>query len=249
MIRLETRGDIAYITIDNPPLNLITLEMRKRLGEAVEEVAESGAKVLVVRSTGDKAFSAGGDVTEFLHTSQMDLLEWGRTIESISNLPIPTIALIRGYALGAGFEIALACDVRIVASDAVLGLPEVRLGMIPASGGLTKLVKFLGPRALYYLLLGKRMSAEEAHRLGLVDEVVAPGDLERRGEELAKELAELPPLAVRALKASVRAALESSVEVGYLVERSLFGLLRYSNDFAEGIKAFKEKRKPRYTGN
>ncbi len=249
MIRLELKGAVAYIIIDNPPLNLITLEMRRRLGEVVEEVAKSGARVLVVKSAGERAFSAGGDVMEFLHTSQRDLQEWGNTIEFISNLSIPTVAVLKGYALGAGFEIALACDIRIAAADAVLGLPEIRLGMIPASGGLTKLVKFLGPRALYYLLLGKRISAEEAYRLGIVDEVVGPGEIERRVEELASELAELPPLAVRALKVAVRAVLDSPTDVGYLVERALFGVLRYSDDFVEGIKAFKEKRTPRFTGS
>lgn len=108
--------------------------------------------------------------------------------------------MVRGYALGAGFEIALACDIRIAATDVVLGLPEVRLGMIPASGGLTKLVKFLGPRALYYLLLGKRMSAGEAYRIGLVDEVVASDELERRGGGAGERTRRAPPAGCQGFK-------------------------------------------------
>jgi Enoyl-CoA hydratase/carnithine racemase len=245
MIRLEQRGNVAKLVIDNPPLNLLSLEMRKELGRLINKIKESEVKSLVVTSVG-KALSAGGDVTEFLYTSPKDLLNWGKTVEALAELSIPTVAVIKGYALGAGLEIALACDIRIAAKDAVLGLPEVKLGMIPASGGLTRFVKLLGPRSLYYLLLGRRVTAEEASRLGLVDEVAE--DPDARADALAEELAKLPPLAVKAIKDAVYAALDSPLYAGYLIERALFGLLRHSQDFQEGIRAFKEKRNPIYKG-
>ncbi|MFN3804892.1 MAG: enoyl-CoA hydratase/isomerase family protein [Pyrobaculum sp.] len=229
--------------------NVITLEMRKAIGEAAGEVAKSGAKVLIISAVGDKAFSAGGDMREFLNVTVADVLEWGRTLTMLEELPVATVAELKGYVLGGGLELAMSCDIRIASEDAELGLPEVRLGMVPASGGLTRVVKALGPlKARYYLLLGKRIKAGDALALGLVDEVVSRQELRGRVLEVARELRSLPPLAVREVKKLVMLIADAPREVGFDLERKTFGVLRYSKDFEEGVKAFFEKRTPKYRG-
>lgn len=229
--------------------NVITLEMRKAIGEATAEVAKSGAKVLVVSSAGDKAFSAGGDMREFLNLTTADILEWGKTLTELEELPVATVAELKGYTLGGGFELAMSCDIRIAAEDTELGLPEVRLGMVPASGGVTRFVKALGPlRAKYYLLLGRRINAKEALAIGLVDEVVSRQQLRSRVLEVARELRQLPPLAIREMKKLIALIADTPREAGFDLERKTFGVLRYSRDFEEGIKAFFEKRQPTYRG-
>jgi 2-oxoglutaroyl-CoA hydrolase len=178
------------------------------------------------------------------------LIDWGRTIEMIEDMEKPTIALLRGYVLGAGAEIALACDIRVGTPDVEIGLPEIRLGMVPASGGLTKLVKALGPlRARYYLLLGRRIKADEALQLGLIHELVSPERAQERVLEIAKDLLSLSPLALKALKQAIKLIQDAPTEAGYDIERKTFALLRYSQDFREGIMAFKEKRQPRFQGS
>jgi 2-oxoglutaroyl-CoA hydrolase len=248
IVRID--GGIAEVIINKPPLNLITLEMRRDLGKIINELeGDDNVKVVIFEGAGDKAFSAGGDVTEFLNTEATDLIDWGKTVEMIEELSKPTIALLRGYVLGAGTELALTCDIRVATPDVEIGLPEIRLGMVPASGGLTKMVKALGPlRAKYFLLLGKRIKAEEALQLGLVHEIVEPGKVRDRVMEIAKDLMGMSPLALRAMKQAIRLIQDSSTEVGYEVERRTFALLRYSQDFKEGITAFKEKRAPKYQG-
>lgn len=246
---LRKSEGIAEVIINRPEkLNAITLDMRKNLGKIVEDLEDDNeVKVVIFRGEGEKAFSSGGDVSEFLNTSTRDLLDWGKTIESIENLSKPTIAVLKGYVLGAGTEVALACDIRIASPDVEIGLPEIRLGMVPASGGLTKVVKALGPlRAKYYLLLGKRIKAQEAQSLGLINEVVE--NPYERAMEIAKELISLSPLAIKAMKEAIHLILDSPMSVGYDIERKTFGLLRFSNDFKEGIQAFLEKRKPQFTG-
>jgi len=246
----ELEEGIFQLTLNNPEkLNVITLEMRRALGEALRDVLALGARVLVVSSAGERAFSAGGDMGEFLSTTVADILDWGRTLVELEELPIPTVAELKGYVLGGGLELALSCDIRIAAENAELGLPEVRLGMVPASGGLTRFVKALGPlRAKYYLLLGKRVRASEALSLGLVDEVVPRERLRGRVLEVARELRALPPLAVKEVKKLISLIADAPREVGFDLERKTFGVLRYSRDFEEGIKAFFEKRPPSFMG-
>ncbi|MEM0463181.1 MAG: enoyl-CoA hydratase/isomerase family protein [Pyrobaculum sp.] len=250
-IVVEELEEGVYQLLLNYPekLNVITLEMRRGIGEAVRDLRNLPAKVVVVASAGDKAFSAGGDMGEFLKTTTADLLEWGRTLVELEELPVPTVAELKGYVLGGGLEFALSCDIRIASEDSVLGLPEVRLGMVPASGGLTRFVKAVGPlRSKYYLLLGKRMSAREAYALGLVDEVVPRESLRSRVLEVARELKELPPFALKEAKKLIALVADAPREVGFDLERKTFGVLRYSRDFEEGIKSFFEKRKPSYKG-
>ena len=249
VVRID--GGIAEVIINRPPLNLITIEMRKELGRIIEELERDGdVRVVIFRGSGDKAFSAGGDVTEFLSTEPKELIDWGRTIEMIEDMEKPTIALLRGYVLGAGAEIALACDIRVGTPDVEIGLPEIRLGMVPASGGLTKLVKALGPlRARYYLLLGRRIKADEALQLGLIHELVSPERAQERVLEIAKDLLSLSPLALKALKQAIKLIQDAPTEAGYDIERKTFALLRYSQDFREGIMAFKEKKQPRFQGS
>ena len=248
MVRVN--NGIAEVVINRPPLNLITLEMRRDLGRIISELEQDGSvRVVIFEGSGDRAFSAGGDVTEFLNTTPNDLIDWGKTIEAIDGLSKPTIAVLRGYVLGAGTELALACDIRIGTPDVEIGLPEVRLGMVPASGGLTRIIKALGPlRARYYLLLGKRMKAEEALQYGLLHEVVDSSRIYDRAMEIARDLMSLSPLALKALKEAIRLIQDSPMEVGFDIERKTFALLRYSQDFQEGIRAFKEKRQPRFQG-
>lgn len=248
MVRID--NGIAEVIINRPPLNLITLEMRRDLGRIVSELEQDGnVRVVIFEGSGDRAFSAGGDVTEFLNTTPNELIDWGRTIETVESLSKPTIALLRGYVLGAGTELALACDIRIGTPDVEIGLPEIRLGMVPASGGLTRIVKALGPlRARYYLLLGRRIKAEEALQYGLLHEVVDSAKVRDRVMEIARDLMSLSPLAIKALKDAIRLIQDSPMEVGFDIERKTFALLRYSQDFQEGIKAFKEKRQPKFQG-
>ncbi|WP_243675052.1 enoyl-CoA hydratase/isomerase family protein [Vulcanisaeta distributa] len=199
---VRVNNGVAEVIINKPPLNLITLEMRRDLGRIINELEQDGnVRVVIFEGSGDKAFSAGGDVTEFLNTTPSELIDWGRTIEAVENLSKPTIALLRGYVLGAGTELALACDIRIGTPDVEIGLPEIRLSMTPASGGLTRIVKALGAlRARYYLLLGRRIKAEEALQLGLVHEVVDQAKVHDRVMEIARDLMSLSPLAIKALK-------------------------------------------------
>lgn len=246
---LRKNGNIAEVIINRPEkLNAVTLKMREELGKIVEDLEnDKDIRVIIFKGEGEKAFSSGGDVGEFLNTSTKDLLDWGKTVESIEKLSKPTIAVLRGYVLGAGTEIALACDIRIASADVEIGLPEVRLGMVPASGGLTKMVKALGPlRAKYYLLLGKRIKAQEAQSLGLINEIVE--NPYERAMEIAKELSGFSPLAIKAIKDAIGLILDSPMSVGYDIERKTFGLLRFSEDFKEGVQAFVEKRKPQFTG-
>ena len=248
MVRVN--NGIAEVIINQPPLNLITLEMRRDLGGIINELEQdSNVRVVIFEGSGDKAFSAGGDITEFLNTAPTELIDWGKTIEAVEKLSKPTIALLRGYVLGAGTELALACDIRIGTSNVEIGLPEIRLGMVPASGGLTRLVKALGPlRARYYLLLGRRIKAEEALQYGLLHEIVDASRIYDRVMEITKDLMSLSPLALKAMKEAIKLIQDSPMEVGYDIERKTFALLRYSQDFQEGIKAFKEKRQPRFQG-
>ncbi|GGI86924.1 enoyl-CoA hydratase [Vulcanisaeta souniana JCM 11219] len=245
---VRVNNGIAEVIINRPPLNLITLEMRRDLGRIINELEQdSNVRVVIFEGSGDKAFSAGGDVTEFLNTTPNELIDWGRTIEAVENLSKPTIALLRGYVLGAGTELALACDIRVGTPDVEIGLPEIRLGMVPASGGLTRIVKALGPlRTKYHLLLGTRIKANEALQYGLLHEVVELPKIHERVREIARDLMSLSPLAVKALKGAIRLIQDSPMEVGFDIERKTFALLRYSQDFQEGIKAFKEKRQPKF---
>jgi 2-oxoglutaroyl-CoA hydrolase len=247
---VKVNGGVAEVMINRPPLNIITIEMRRDLGRVIEELErDDSVKVVVFRGSGDKAFSVGGDVTGFLSTGPKDLIDWGKTIEAVEKMDKPTIALLRGYVLGAGTELALACDIRIGTPDVEIGLPEVRLGMVPASGGLTKIVKALGPlRARYYLLLGKRIRADEALQLGLIHEVVPQDKGYDRVMEIARDLMSLSPLVLKALKQAIGLVQDAPSEVGYDIERKTFALLRYSQDFKEGITAFKEKRQPKFQG-
>lgn len=250
LILEEVEEGVYQLLLNYPErLNVITLEMRRALGDAVRDLLAARPRVLIVASRGDRAFSAGGDMGEFLKATTADILDWGRTLEELEELPFPTVAELKGYVLGGGLELALSCDIRVASEDAELGLPEVRLGMVPASGGLTRFVKALGPlRSKYYLLLGKRIKAQEALSLGLVDEVVPRARLRERVLEIARELKELPPFALKEAKKLVALIADSPREVGFDLERKTFGVLRYSKDFEEGIKAFFEKRKPAYRG-
>jgi enoyl-CoA hydratase/carnithine racemase len=240
----------------NPPLNLITRALLDELGEALALLAATPAgdvRVVVVTGNGDRAFSAGSHVGEFeaqrgsAGRNRLELEE--RVSRQLADLPMPTIAAIEGNALGGGLELALACDLRIASERARLGLPEVRLAVTPGAGGTQRLPRIVGlARAKELVLTGRILHADEAARIGLVNEVVRAGEARRRADEIAEEIAARGPLAVREVKRLLDAALDVDLDTGLAAELDASERIFATDDLLEGASAFFEKRDPLYRG-
>ena len=253
LVQVRREGAVAVLTLSRPDkLNALSSAVEGALSAAIgsEDVMSSAA---VVIAGAGRAFSAGADVHEMREQTVAAILDYYRTAggvyEAVAALRQPTIAAIHGYCLGGGFELALACDFRVADATAVFGLPEVAIGIVPSSGGLTRLVRAVGAaRAKELMLLRDRFDAEEARGFGLVTAVVPEGSAEARAIEVGNELAQLPPLAVEIAKRAADAAADSSREASLLIERLAYAALAQTEDHAEATSAFEEKRDPTFRG-
>jgi enoyl-CoA hydratase len=254
-IRVEETGDgVGTIIIDRPEKrNALNAQVRRELVSALDALAENEAvRVVVVTGAGPRAFVAGADIGEFADRTPLEqrkAMEGRRVFSALADLPKPTIASINGYALGGGCELALACDLRIAARSARIGQPEVNLGLLPGGGGTQRLPRLVGMgRAMRLILTGEIIDAEEAERVGLVDEVVDDEALPERTRALARSIARHSPVALRLIKQAVRATAELPLAEGLALERELFITAFSSEDRVEGVNAFLEKRTPTYRG-
>ena len=251
----EAADGVVTITLNRPEVhNAMNEQMRQELTRCFGDLATSdAARVVVVTGAGERAFSAGADIREFVEPQvPVRFRESRKRVDfrqAMDRCPQPIIAAIRGYALGGGLELALACDIRLASEDAQLGLTEVNLAIIPGGGGTQRLPRLVGRgRALEMILTGARIDAREAWRIGLVERVVPAADVLAAARELARTLAEKAPVALRYAKEAVVKGLELPLADGLRLENDLATLLRTTEDRVEGAKAFLEKRKPRFTG-
>lgn len=250
-MRVEREGAVATIRLDRPPANALSLAVSLELQEAAAAVAGDPEVRAVVVWGGERIFAAGADIAEMVDQGpgevepQVAALE--RACRDLEAVPKPVIAAISRYALGGGYELALACDVRIAGADAKVGLPEIRLGIIPGAGGTQRLPRLIGlGRARELIYSGRHVPAEEALALGLVDRVVPPSEVYERALEEARTWAQGPTRALAAAKAALLAA--ADLEPGLAVERREFLGLFETRDRVEGMRAFLDKREPRFEG-
>ena len=247
--RADARG-VATITLDVPgKLNRVSMDARDELRGVFEELDRDDDVRFVVLAGAGGAFTAGGDISGFLTRSAWDVSRLADNVAAPERCSKPVVAALRGYCFGVGLELALACDFRVAADDLQLGFPEVTIGMIPGSGGTQRLARLVGlGRAKDIVLRGRRVSAQEAHALGLVTEVVAPDVLDDAVSALLAELARHSPLALAMAKRVLNQAYEGPLAQGLELEGLAYGLLRQTHDFREGVESFVEKRAPEYTG-
>jgi 2-oxoglutaroyl-CoA hydrolase len=206
-------------------------------------------RAIVLTGAGEKAFTAGGDIAGFLEREPEELSRLAWNVAAPERCPKPVVAKLRGYAFGVGLELALACDFRIASADVELALPEVKIGMIPGSGGTQRLARMVGlGRAKDMVMRGRRIDAEEALAIGLVTEVVPPAQLDSAVTRLIEELRALSPLALALGKRVLNHAYDGPIGLGLEVEGLAYGLLRSSDDFREGVEAFGQKRPPKFQG-
>jgi 2-oxoglutaroyl-CoA hydrolase len=249
--RDEERG-LVTITLDAPEkLNRVPIAARDDIAALFARLdADDAVRAIVVTGGGEKAFSAGGDIKAFLDRDPAGLSRLHWNVAAPERCSKPVIAKLRGFVLGVGFELAMASDFRIAADDVQLGLPEIRLGMIPGSGGSQRLARMVGlGRAKDMVMRGRRIAAEEARAYGIVTEVHPPGELDAAVDALVDELRALSPLALAMAKRVLNHAYEAPLASGLEIEGLAYGLLRSSDDFQEGVSAFVEKRKPDFTGH
>lgn len=254
-IKLEREGNILWITINRQHrLNSFNDVFMEELSDILDITeADHSVKCLIVTGEGDRAFSVGADLTMFSKATPVKAESFSRVgqkvfgkIEEMSN---PVIAAINGFALGGGLELALACDFRVAAEHAVLGSPEITLGLIPGWGGTQRLVRIIGlARAKEMVMLGKRLEAEEALKIGLVTRVVHYDELKDVARELAKKLAEGPPVALKYAKHALNFGTQVPLEAGLRLESCLMGLTFSTEDIKEGVEAFMSKRKAEFKG-
>lgn len=251
-VRVATEDAVGIITLNRPAvLNALNQALMDELAAALEAFDRSDSVRCIVLTGSDRAFAAGADVREFAEATSVDMVRSYRfqQWERIRRVGTPIIAAVSGYALGGGCELAMACDILIASETARFGQPEIRLGLIPGAGGTQRLTRVLGKsRAMELILTGQTLAANEAHALGLVSRVVPVEVYLDEAKRLAREIATQPPVAIRMAKAAVNQAFETSLTGGLEFERKCFHLLFGSDDKREGIRAFLEKRPPKFTG-
>jgi enoyl-CoA hydratase len=254
VVQLERRGAVALVTMNRPEKrNALDGQMRCAILGVMDTVnRDPDVRAVIITGAGDKAFVAGADIAEFEGRSPVDqwrVMKAPTVFDALERSPKPVIAAINGYCLGGGMELALACDIRVASSTARFGQPEVNLGIIPGGGGTQRLPRIVGlGAALRLVLTGELIGAEEALRLGLVEEVTEPAELLDRAVALAEVIASKSPVAVSAAKEATRAALSLPLADGLKLETALFELCFSSEDKAEGVRAFLEKRAANFPG-
>jgi enoyl-CoA hydratase len=254
-VRYEKKGPIAYVTVNRPKvLNALNTPTWTDLRAAFEDAkADASVHGVILTGAGDKAFIAGADISELAHVDAYEAEESSRfgqsVLDLVENLGKPVIAAINGFALGGGCETAMACTIRIAVEHAKFGQPEVKLGLLPGGGGTQRLPRLVGKgRALQLILTGETISAQEAYRIGLVNEVVPAGGLIDRAETILKQITANAPIAVKFSLEATNKGLETSQSEGLALEASYFGICAATEDKKEGTSAFLEKRAPKFRG-
>jgi enoyl-CoA hydratase/carnithine racemase len=251
-VRIDTEGGVATIRIDRPPANALAHAVSVELSEAAGIVTRDEAVRAVVVWGGERIFAAGADIKAMVGYGPEEIAVDVGTLEQacrdLEAIPKVTIAAINGFALGGGLEVALACDFRFAAQDARLGLPEIKLGIIPGSGGTQRLPRLVGlAKARDLIYTGRQVPAGEALDIGLADRVALPADVLGLATHVARSYVEGPPLAYAAAKRAL-AAVDRPLEEGLRVEREAFVALFATRDQEEGMRAFLDKREPRFEG-
>ena len=251
----EKKAGIAYVTLNRPKvLNALNQRTWEELRTVFQDARnDESVHGVIVTGSGDKAFIAGADISELARAAAFEAEQSSRfgqgVLDLIENLGKPVIAAINGFALGGGCETAMACTIRIAADTAKFGQPEVTLGLLPGGGGTQRLPRLVGKgRALHLILSGEMIGAQEAYRIGLVNEVVPAADLITRAEAILKKIASNAPIAIKFALEAANNGMETSQSEGSLLEASYFGLCAATEDKQEGTTAFLEKRTPRFQG-
>jgi len=252
---MEEDRQVCLLTLNRPDaMNALNMDLLLALQEQIHSLRlRKDIRALIVTGAGEKAFCAGADLKERAGMSQEQVKEYIHTIRNlftaIEDLNKPVIAAVNGVALGGGTELALACDIRFAADTATMGLTETKLAIIPGAGGTQRLPRIVGrSRAKEMILTGRRIDSAEAERIGLVTEVCSQENLASRAQETAEAIAENGPVAVEQAKFAINKGLETDITTGLAIESAAYWVTIPTEDRLEGLRAFKEKRKPQYSG-
>jgi len=253
LVLLERPAEgVVLLRINRPEVrNALNLEVRKRLARHLIELGEDTTTRAVVLTGNEKSFAAGADIKEMAEAGTIEMLQRGvhKLWRAIAGCPKPVIAAVSGYALGGGCELAMTCDIIVAGESARFGQPEVSIGIIPGGGGTQRLPRAVGKyKAMKYILTGEQFSSKEALDMGLVSEVVPDPEVEGRAIDLARQIAALPPLAIQLAKEAVLAGMEAPLSSALALETKSLQILFSSQDQKEGMRAFIEKRKPKFSG-
>jgi 2-oxoglutaroyl-CoA hydrolase len=243
-------GHVANLTLEHGRYNIVTFEMRRRVAECFAEIdADPEVRAVVVRGAGEH-FTSGGDIAGFMEVDPIDFTDLGHDVTAATRSPKPVIAAVDGYCFGVGFEIFLSTDIRFATARSEFALPEMRLGMIPGSGGTQRLARHIGlSRAKYHILTATRIAATQARDWGLLATVAADRDgLDAEVERTVQTLLGFSPVALRTAKEVLDRGVDGPLATGVELERKAYAMLRSTSDFAEGVAAFNERRPAKFTG-